>query len=147
MLTNLPWPEVLLGIAAALTVLVIYDVVYVWPIHRRITALTERSAVLERWLGDMLDQLGARVSASESRGRDDAMRLGERLGQLELATESRSYEQAIGCAEKGEESARLKSCFGLTEGEADLVLLLHGEASRRAAVGTFARRLIDGDAH
>ena len=35
------------------------------------------------------------------------------------------------------------SCFGLTEGEADLVMLLHGEASRRAAVDKFAHRLID----
>ena len=29
MLNNLPWPEVLLGIAAALAILVIYDVFYV----------------------------------------------------------------------------------------------------------------------
>ena len=55
-----------------------------------------------------------------------------RLGQLELATEVRSYEQAIGSAERGEESSRLISCFGLTEGEADLVTLLHGDPSRRA---------------
>jgi hypothetical protein len=147
MLTHLPWPEVLLGIAAALTILVIYDVVYVWPIHRRITALTERSAILERSLGGVLDELAARLAASEIRGREGVTRLGERLGQLELATEARSYEQAIDCAEKGEETSRLISCFGLTEGEADLVVLLHGEQSRRAAVGTFARRLIDGAQH
>ena len=147
MLTNLPWPEVLLGIAAALAVLVIYDVVYVWPIHRRITALIEQCAILERTLGGALDDLAARTAASESRGREDVARLGQRLGQLELATEARSYEQAIDCAEKGEETSRLISCFGLTEGEADLVVLLHGEASRRTAVGTFARRLIDGAQH
>jgi hypothetical protein len=132
MLTTLPWPEVLLGMAAALAILVIYDVVYVWPIHRRISALTERCAILERSLGGVLDELAARVAASNSRGREDFRRLGERLGQLELATEARSYEQAIGCAERGEASARLISCFGLTEGEADLVTLLHGDASRRA---------------
>ncbi len=77
--------------------------------------------------------LAARVAASDQRGREDLGRLGERLGQIELATEARSYEQAIGCAERGEESARLISCFGLTEGEADLVTLLHGDRSRRAA--------------
>ena len=147
MLTNLPWPEVLLGTAAALAVLVIYDVVYVWPIHRRITALTERCAIFERTLGSSLDDLAARMAAGESRGREDVARVGQRLGQLELATEARSYEQAIDCAEKGEETARLISCFGLTEGEADLVVLLHGEASRRTAVGSFARRLIDGAQH
>ncbi len=43
------------------------------------------------------------------------------------ATESHSYEQAITSAERGEDAARLISCFGLTEGEAKLVTLLHGE--------------------
>jgi hypothetical protein len=143
MLTNLPWSEVILGTAAAFAVLVIYDVFYVWPIHRRISGLTERCGVLERSLGALLNDLAARVEATDHRGREDFGKLGERLGQLELATEARSYEQAIDCAEKGEETSRLRSCFGLTEGEADLVVLLHGEASRRAAVEKFARRLID----
>jgi hypothetical protein len=132
MLENLPWPEVILGLAAALAILVIYDVVYVWPIHRRIAALTERYSCLERSLGGLLDDLAARVEASDHRGREDLGRLGERLGQLELATEARSYDQAIGYAERGEDSARLIACFGLTEGEAELVTLLHGDSSRRA---------------
>jgi hypothetical protein len=143
MLNNLAWPEVLLAVAAALALVVIYDVLYVWPIHRRISVLTDRCAVLERSLSGVLDDLAKRFEMSASQGRADVSRLSERLGQLELATESRSYEQAIGCAEKGEEPARLISCFGLTEGEADLVMLLHGEASRRAAVAKFAHRLID----
>ena len=138
MLQDLPWPEVLLGIAAALAVLVIYDVVYVWPIHRRISALTGRCAVLERSLNGVLDDLATRVAASDSRGRDDLRRLGERLGQLELTTDAQSYEQAIGCAERGEESARLISCFGLTEGEAELVTLLHGDAARRTETARHA---------
>jgi hypothetical protein len=132
MLDTLPWPEVMLGVAAALAVLVVYDVLYVWPIHRRITVLAERCAGLERSLGGVLDDLASRVAASDERAREGLGRVGERLGQLELATETRSYEQAIGCAERGEASARLISCFGLTEGEANLVTLLHGDASRRA---------------
>ena len=143
MLNNLPWLEVLLAVAAALALVVIYDVAYVWPIHRRISALTDRCALLERSLGGVIDDVTKRLEMSASQGRAGLSRLGERLGQLELATESRSYEQAIGCAEKGEEPARLISCFGLTEGEADLVMLLHGETSRRAAVAKFASRLID----
>jgi hypothetical protein len=143
MLNDLPWPEVLMGLSVALAVLVLYDVVYVWPIHRRITAVTERCGVLERSLNGLLEDLKRRVAASDERGREDTRRLGERLGQLELTMETQSYEQAIVGAERGEESARLISCFGLTEGEADLVMLLHGEASRRAAVDKFARRLID----
>ena len=147
MLATLPWPELLLGVAAALAILVAYDVFYVWPIHRRISTLTDRCSLLERSHGGLLAELVARVEAGDLRGRDDSTRIGERLGQLELAIETRSYEQAIGCAEKGEESSRLISCFGLTEGEADLVLLLHGESSRRAAVDKFARQLIDSAQH
>jgi len=143
MLTNLPWHEMTLGIAAAVAALVLYDIVFVWPIHRRISDLTDRCSMLERSLSRVLNDLAARVAAADHRGREDMGKLGERVGQLELATESQAYEQAIGCAEKGEETSRLRSCFGLTEGEADLVMLLHSESSRRAAVEKFARRLID----
>ena len=138
MLENLPWPAIVLGVAAALTILVVYDVVYVWPIHRRIAALTERCIGLERSLGGVLDDLAVRVAASDNRGREDLGRLGERLGQLELATEERSYEQAIDCAGRGEASARLIACFGLTEGEAELVTLLHGDPARRAELAETA---------
>jgi hypothetical protein len=123
-----------MGVTAALAVLVIYDVLYVWPIHRRISALTDRCTGLERSLGGLLDNLAARVATNDQRGREDLGRLGERLGQLELATEARSYEQAITSAERGEESARLISCFGLTEGEADLVTLLHGDRARQTSL-------------
>lgn len=34
---------------------------YVWPVHRRISALAERCAVLERVLGGVLDDLAARL--------------------------------------------------------------------------------------
>jgi hypothetical protein len=132
MLTTLPWPEVTLGVAAALAILVVYDVVYVWPIHRRISKLSERCIGLESSLAATLEALAAKVSAGESRSRDDIGRLSERLGQIELAIEARSYEQAIGHAERGEDSTRLISCFGLTEGEAELVTLLHGDPARRA---------------
>lgn len=132
MLETLPWPEVALGMAAALAILVVYDVVYVWPIHRRISVLTARCAGLEQSLAGAREELAARVAAGDQLGREALDRLGDRLGQLELATEQRSYEQAIGHAERGEAAARLISCFGLTEGEADLVTLLHGDSARRA---------------
>jgi hypothetical protein len=130
LLQNLPWPQVLLGLAAALAVLVIYDVAYVWPLCRRQAALAARCASLEQALAGLVG-LTERVVGLENRGREDLSQLAQRLGQLELATESRSYEQAIGCAERGEEAERLISCFGLTEGEASLVTLLHGDRARR----------------
>ncbi len=111
MLENFPWPQTILGLAAALAILVIYDVVYVWPIHRRINRLADRCDGLERLLGGRLEGLVARVATLEQRGREDLARLIERVGQLELATESRSYEQAITSAEHGEDAVRLISVF------------------------------------
>lgn len=124
--------ELALIVAACLAVIAVYDVFYVWPIHRRISAVTQRCADLERSLAAAREEMTAKVAASDTREREDFGRLGERLGQLELATEARSYEQAIGHAERGEDSTRLISCFGLTEGEAELVTLLHGNPARRA---------------
>ena len=55
MLNTLLWPEVSFAVAAALALVVTYDVSYVWPIHGRMSALTDRCAVLERSLGSVLD--------------------------------------------------------------------------------------------
>lgn len=128
-----PWPHVTLGVAAALAILVIYDVVYVWPLCRRVGALAKRCQALEQSL-QAVGGLAERIAMLEARGRDDLSQLSERLGQLELATEAKSYEQAIGFAERGEDADRLMSCFGLTEGEANLVTLLHGERAYRPEV-------------
>jgi len=127
MLETLPWPAIVVGVAAGLALLVIYDLVYVWPIHRRIGALASRFDGLERAVMGGQGDLVERVAAADRRRHEDLGRLGERLAQLELAIEERSYEQAIGLAERGEDPSRLVSCLGLTEGEADLVALLHGE--------------------
>jgi hypothetical protein len=126
MIENLPWPPILLGLAAALSILVIYDLAYVWPLCRRTAAVAERCRLLEKMFCD-LPSLSSQVALLANKGRADLTQIGERLGQLELTTESHSYEQAITSAERGEDAARLISCFGLTEGEAKLVSLLHGE--------------------
>jgi hypothetical protein len=137
MMDMIPWPQVLLGLAAALSILVIYDVAYVWPLCRRVTALANRCRVLEAAQGDG-PNVAELLAAAERRAREDLAQLAERFGQLELAVEARSYEQAIDCAERGEEAERLISCFGLTEGEANLVTLLHGDRARRAETKTAA---------
>jgi len=54
----------------------------------------------------------------------------ERVGQLELRNEGRSYDQAIDMVRRGADAGRLISNLGLTRGEAELVTLLHGR--RRA---------------
>lgn len=137
----IPWPQVVLGAAAALAILVLYDVAYVWPLCRRIKAANERCRALEARLDEaqieqvrfQSRQIEERLAAVESQSRSHWSQLGERLGQLELGIDARSYEQAIGFAEIGQDSDELMSCFGLTEGEANLVRLLHGDKARDAA--------------
>jgi hypothetical protein len=51
----------------------------------------------------------------------------ERLGQLELRSEGRSYDQAITLARRGANADRLMTNFGLSRGEADLVALMHNQ--------------------
>jgi hypothetical protein len=129
LIETLPWPGIVLGIAAALAILGVYDVVYVWPLHRKLRALADRCQSLEQLTAD-LPALASQVALLANRGRSDLVQIGERLGQLELATEERSYEQAITSAERGEDPDRLVSVFGLTEGEAKLVSLIHGDRQR-----------------
>jgi hypothetical protein len=140
MIEQIPWPQVVLGIAAALSILVIYDVIYVWPLVRRLAATSERCRALELTLPGT-EALAVRVVEIEARSREHWVQFGERLGQLELMTDVRAYEQAIGFAQQGEQADRLMTCFGLTEGEADLVRLLHGEkAEENAAAASTADR-------
>jgi hypothetical protein len=131
MIELIPWPQVVLGAAAALAILVIYDVAYVWPLCRRVAAATQRCRALEDRL-ERAVQVEQRLAAVESLSRSHWSQLGERLGQLELGVDARSYEQAIGFAELGQHSDQLMACFGLTEGEANLVRLLHGDKSHDA---------------
>lgn len=49
----------------------------------------------------------------------------ERIGQLEVRNEGRSYDEAITLARGGANPDRLMTNFGLSRGEADLVALMH----------------------
>jgi hypothetical protein len=69
-----------LGVAAALAVLVIYDVVYVWPLCRRMAAVAERCRLLEQTCAD-LPSLSSQVALLADRSRADLALIGERLGQ------------------------------------------------------------------
>lgn len=51
----------------------------------------------------------------------------ERIGQLEVRNEGRSYDQAITLARRGADPNRLMTNFGLSRGEADLVALMHNQ--------------------
>jgi hypothetical protein len=126
MIEQIPWLELCLALGPALVALALYELVLVRPLRRRLRQLAELCAGLEHAVAGATG-LSVRVVNAERRARAELRQLGERLGQLELRSDARPYEQAISLAEKGEHAERLVSCFGLTEGEASLVRLLHGD--------------------
>ena len=126
MMNPIPWLELALTLGPVLIGLATYELVCVRPLRRRTRESAERCAALEGSLKDTT-RLVVRIANGDRRVRGELVRLGERVGQLELRSEIRPYAQAISLAEKGEQAERLVSCFGLTEGEASLVSLLHGD--------------------
>jgi hypothetical protein len=84
-------------------------------------------------LGRALER--ARAAALEAQRQQHALeprlrRAEDRLGQVELRAVSRPYEQAIRMASEGGSADGLMQYFGLTDGEAALVRLLHGDSRR-----------------
>lgn len=126
MMNPILWLELTLTLGPVLIGLATYELVCVRPLRRRAQASAERCATLAGSLKDTT-RLVVRIANGDRRVRGELARLGERVGQLELRSEVRPYAQAISLAEKGEQAERLVSCFGLTEGEASLVSLLHGD--------------------
>jgi len=134
-MTDLPWAEFLRLLGPMLLVLGIYELLFVLPLRRRSKRLTGALLELDRAIVG-LDR-GSRTRDGRERGLGQRIerhgqqieRLAERIGQLELRSESRPYEQAINLAARGGGAERLISYFGLTEGEASLVRLLHGRSS------------------
>ena len=126
MMNPIPWLDLALALGPVLIVLAAYELVCVRPLRRQVRESDERYSLLQRSLRETT-RLVVRVTSNDRNLRGELSRLGERLGQLELRSEVRPYQQAISLAEKGEQAERLVSCFGLTEGEASLVSLLHGD--------------------
>lgn len=125
-LALIDWARIVLPIAVGIG---IYELLFVVPLRLRSARLRRRQAEF----ADLLHTLQRRSLETERRERTALERfrlLGERLGQMELRSESRSYEQAIDLAARGGPVEQLASCFGLTEGEANLVRLLHGRRDR-----------------
>ena len=65
---------------------------------------------------------GGRMVRVES----DCERLADRIGLIELRGEARPYHQAIASARNGADSAKLGRQFGLSNHEANLLMLVHG---------------------
>ena len=129
-MNSFPWFE--LAAAASLCVfsLVLYEIYCVRSLRRKLAKITDHCWRLEKALRGANGVL-TRQAAEEQEIRNSLAGLGQRLGQLELRNSGRSFEQAIDLAGQGEGADRLVSCFGLTEMEAKLVSLLHGDRRGR----------------
>ncbi len=106
--------------------LIIYELLAVLPLRRRAARLMESQASLKASVEEAT-ALAVGIVRTNRALRSRLAVLEEQLGQLQLASTGRPYDQAISLAEQGEAPERLVSCFGLTAGEAKLVSLLHGQ--------------------
>lgn len=116
---------IVLALLAAPVAVALYDWLYGWPLVKRVRALELECEAL-REAGAAGATLVARLAPAEARLQEQLGQLEERLAQLELVNQSAPYERAIGLAEQGEEAERLIPYLGLSQGEAELVRLLHG---------------------
>jgi hypothetical protein len=80
--------------------------------------------------------MSARTAGQLKRMERHYSALTERLGELELRGEGRSYGEGIDSARRGVEPGRLTQQFSLSRTEADLLTILHGREPR----GPFALR-------
>ena len=122
-------PEIAMMLAIAGGALVVYELLLVMPLRLRVRQLHKDADLFERALQSVRD-FATRVSEDRKRSTARLMRLEERIAQLHLRTDARPYEQAIALAEHGAEQKSLSSTLGLTQGEAELVSLLHGSRPR-----------------
>jgi outer membrane murein-binding lipoprotein Lpp len=121
------WPAIVVAGGALLAGLVVLAATQL----RRMARLASRVALLESRSDALrrdLEAVGAGSLAALERldAVEPALeRLADRLGPLELGSAGRSYDLAIEAASRGAARDDLVSRFGLSPGEADLVLALH----------------------
>lgn len=120
-----------LASGSALIALAVSQLVFIRPLQRRLAALEAEAGSLRGGL-EAAASLESRLRRAERGFGAQLARLTDRLGQLELRSDARGYEQAIHLAGRGEAADHLVNYLGLTEGEAALVRLLHGEKSRQS---------------
>lgn len=123
---NLPAMALILCLIATVSIMI---AAFTWRSQRQ---LRSRQGLLEADLNrlrreiEVATGISAKVSERLRRAEAQARLAGERLGQLELRGEGRPYDQAIDLVRRGAGARNLVQNFGLSQGEADLVALLHG---------------------
>lgn len=102
-----------------------YELLVVAPLRKSLRSLTAKV----RSDGENVRQataLAVQIVGTARRQGSQVSALVDRVGQLELNTPSRPYQEAISRAVDGADADSISDTFGLTLGEAKLVRLLHG---------------------
>jgi hypothetical protein len=100
--------------------------------NRAVRAWQARCLAVESNLAAMRRELELAASISVKAGRrvrrieQEYSSVADRVDQVELRGPAASFDQAIYSARRGADTGRLTQQFGLSRGEADLVMRLHG---------------------
>ncbi len=123
---------IMMGILAVLVVMALAGVAWLW---KQLQLAQQDSRRLEQQVQRLLEDLGALCHASVGAGdhvvklEQQIRRVLDRQDQLELrSSNERSYQQAIEMVQRGASVEELIQHCGLTRGEADLIVMLHGMA-------------------
>jgi len=127
---NLLSLNAILGIAGALLALCAALAAFVTSRSNR--RLTARCVEVESSLAAMRREMELLASISLKTGRrvkrfeKEYAGVADRVALLELRGSAQSFDQAIDSARRGTDPGKLTQQFGLSSGEADLVMRLHG---------------------
>ncbi|MGB6310697.1 MAG: DUF2802 domain-containing protein [Steroidobacteraceae bacterium] len=100
--------------------------------HRAVRGWKARCLAVESNLEAMRRELQLAASVSVKAGRrvkrieQEYSNVADRVGQVELRGTAPSFDHAIESARRGTDQGKLTQQFGLSSGEADLVMRLHG---------------------
>lgn len=127
------WQSNLNVVLGAWTLVALLGVIVLVAEWRAVRRLRRTQRETERVLSLLNKQTESAVTMSVRAGRrlkrleKQLAWASERIGQLEVRNEGRSYDQAITLARRGADPGRLMTNFGLSRGEADLVALMHNQ--------------------
>jgi hypothetical protein len=91
----------------------------------RCTAVEASVAALRREL-ELMVSISVKTGRTVKRIEHDYSGVAERVDQVEQRGAAQFFDQAIDSARRGADPVKLERQFGLSQGEADLVMRLHG---------------------
>jgi hypothetical protein len=95
--------------------------------HARCVEVEASLAAIRREM-ELVASISMRTGRRVKRIENEYSGVADRVDRVELRGPTQSFEQAIDSARRGGDSAKISQQFGLSHGETDLVMRLHGRA-------------------